>query len=110
MDYYLLDAADDSDDGGNDDCGRNPDEGDEEEKNENGDGCELVQQGVKAAYINRSLTDAQYDKVLKNAAFGIYKIIYVAPERMDSVSFINLCRRIKISISPVFMFFSPFLL
>lgn len=61
----------------------------------------LVQQGVKAAYINSSLTDTQYDKVLKNAALGIYKIIYVAPERLDSVSFINLCRRIKISMVAV---------
>lgn len=61
----------------------------------------LVQQGVKAAYINSSLTDTQYDKVLKNAALGIYKIIYVAPERLASVSFINLCRRIKISMVAV---------
>ena len=61
----------------------------------------LVQQGVEAAYINSSLTDTQYDKVLKNAAFGNYKIIYVAPERLDSVSFINLCRRIKISMVAV---------
>ncbi len=61
----------------------------------------LVQQGVKAAYINSSLTDTQYDKVLKNAALGIYKIIYVAPERLESVSFINLCRRIKNSMVAV---------
>lgn len=61
----------------------------------------LVQQGVKAAYINSSLTDTQYDKVLKNAALGIYKINYVAPERLESVSFINLCRRIKISMVAV---------
>lgn len=61
----------------------------------------LVQQGVKAAYINRSLTDTQYDKVLKNAALGSYKIIYVAPERLDSVSFINLYKRIKISMVAV---------
>mgnify|MGYP001155249236 CR=1 FL=1 len=61
----------------------------------------LVQQGIKAAYINSSLTDIQYDKVLKNAALGIYKIIYVAPERLDSVGFINLCRRIKISMVAV---------
>ena len=61
----------------------------------------LVQQGVKAAYINRSLTDTQYDKVLKNAALGSYKIIYVAPERLDSVGFVNLCRRIKISMVAV---------
>lgn len=61
----------------------------------------LVQQGVKAAYINRSLTDTQYDKVLKNAALGSYKIIYVAPERLDSVEFVNLCRRIEISMIAV---------
>lgn len=61
----------------------------------------LVQQGIKAAYINSSLTDTQYDKVLKNAALGIYKKIYVAPERLDSVGFINLCRRIKISMVAV---------
>lgn len=61
----------------------------------------LVQQGVKAAYINRSLTDTQYDKVLKNTALGSYKIIYIAPERLDSVSFINLCRRIEISMVAV---------
>ncbi len=61
----------------------------------------LVQQGLKAAYINSSLTDTQYDKVLKNVALGKYKIIYAAPERLDSVSFINLCRRIKISMVAV---------
>lgn len=61
----------------------------------------LVQQGVKAAYINRSLTDTQYDNVLKNAALGSYKIIYVAPERLDSVEFVNLCRRIEISMIAV---------
>lgn len=61
----------------------------------------LVQQGVKAAYINRSLTDTQYDKVLRNSSLGLYKIIYVAPERLDSVSFINLCRKIEISMVAV---------
>ena len=35
----------------------------------------LVQQGVSAAYLNRSLTDAQYVKALRNASGGKYKII-----------------------------------
>ena len=52
----------------------------------------LVQQGVSAAYLNRSLTESQYAKALKNAANGRYKIIYVAPERLESVSFMNMCR------------------
>ena len=51
----------------------------------------LVQQGVSAAYLNRSLTESQYAKALKNAANGRYKIIYVAPERLESVSFMNMC-------------------
>ena len=42
----------------------------------------LVQQGVRAAYLNSSLSDAQYRKALSNAAQGMYKIIYVAPERL----------------------------
>ena len=37
----------------------------------------LVQQGVSAAYLNRSLTEGQYNKALRNAANGQYKIIYV---------------------------------
>ncbi len=56
----------------------------------------LVQQGVRAAYLNSSLSDAQYRKALSNAAQGMYKIIYVAPERLVSLSFINFCKRIKI--------------
>ena len=52
----------------------------------------LVQQGVSAAYLNRSLTDAQYNRALRNAANGQYKIIYVAPERLESAAFLNMCR------------------
>ena len=61
----------------------------------------LVQQGVKAAYINSSLTDTQYDKVLKNAALGIYKIIYVAPERLCAPAFLGICRNLNISMVAV---------
>ena len=38
----------------------------------------LVQQGVSAAYLNRSLTETQYMKALRNASNGKYKIIYGA--------------------------------
>ena len=56
----------------------------------------LVQQGVSAAYLNRSLTDVQYNKALRNAANGQYKIIYVAPERLESAAFLNMCRCVMI--------------
>ena len=37
----------------------------------------LVSAGVRAAYINSSLTPGQYMKVLQNMRLGIYKIIYI---------------------------------
>ncbi|MDK2813483.1 MAG: ATP-dependent helicase RecQ [Clostridiales bacterium] len=51
----------------------------------------LVQAGVRAAYLNSSLSDAQYRKALQNAKQGLYKIIYVAPERLLTSSFLSLC-------------------
>ena len=61
----------------------------------------LVQQGVSAAYLNRSLTDAQYNRALRNAANGQYKIIYVAPERLESAAFLNMCRSVRIAMIAV---------
>ena len=61
----------------------------------------LVQQGVSAAYLNRSLTEGQYNKALRNAANGQYKIIYVAPERLESRRFISMCENIRISMIAV---------
>lgn len=42
----------------------------------------LVAAGVKAAYLNSSLTDGQKALMLRRACEGWYKIIYVAPERL----------------------------
>lgn len=61
----------------------------------------LVQSGISAAYINSSLNQAQYFRVLENAALGKYKIIYVAPERLVVPEFTELCYKIKISMVAV---------
>lgn len=58
----------------------------------------LVQSGVAAAYINSSLSPNQYSKVLQNTVAGKYKIIYVAPERLATREFSNVCERIEISL------------
>lgn len=47
----------------------------------------LNQSGVRAAYLNSSLTPAQYTKALSNAYAGTYRLIYVAPERLATESF-----------------------
>ena len=61
----------------------------------------LVQSGVAAAYINSSLTHAQYLKVLQNTENGKYKIIYVAPERLCAPAFLRICRNLNISMVAV---------
>lgn len=49
----------------------------------------LNQAGVHAAYLNSSLTAGQYRKALGFAKEGRYKIIYVAPERLVTDSFMD---------------------
>lgn len=61
----------------------------------------LVQSGVAAAYINSSLTHAQYLKVLQNTKNGKYKIIYAAPERLCAPAFLGICRNLNISMVAV---------
>jgi ATP-dependent DNA helicase RecQ len=61
----------------------------------------LVQNGVKAAYINSSLSPAQYNKVIERANGGWYKIIYVAPERLTAAGFLDFCLNNNISLIAV---------
>ena len=58
----------------------------------------LTQNGIKAAYLNSSLTYAQYLKVIENVRHGIYKIIYVAPERLAVPDFLTACEDIKVDL------------
>jgi len=53
--------------------------------------------GVKATYINSSLSSSQFELVYKNAKEGVFKIIYVAPERLETDSFVKLLNEINIS-------------
>ena len=57
--------------------------------------------GVHAAYINSSLTEGQYRKAMEYASYGRYKLIYVAPERLMTESFLELARKIEISMVAV---------
>ena len=58
----------------------------------------LVQSGVSAAFINSILTPRQSELALYRAANGIYKIIYVAPERLTAPSFLEFARKADISL------------
>lgn len=53
--------------------------------------------GVPAAYINSTLNGAQIQAVYRNLLAGQYKIVYVAPERLDYAGFGNVAARLPIS-------------
>ena len=57
----------------------------------------LLQNGVRAAYLNSSLTPRQYALALEHARRGTYKIIYVAPERLLTDSFLSFAKGAKIA-------------
>lgn len=61
----------------------------------------LNQAGVHAAYINSSLTENQIRAALLYAAQGKYKIIYVAPERLNTMRFLDFACQADISMVTV---------
>ena len=61
----------------------------------------LVQAGVAAAFLNNSLTDNQKALMLHRAREGWYKIIYVAPERLEMPGFQRLVQEREISMVTV---------
>ena len=61
----------------------------------------LVQSGAAAAYLNSSLSAGQYAKALQNMAAGKYKIVYVAPERLETPDFLEICAHLDIAMLAV---------
>ena len=53
--------------------------------------------GRHAAYLNSSLTTAQYYKALGYAREGRYPIIYVAPERLMTETFLDFAMHVDIA-------------
>lgn len=61
----------------------------------------LCDNGIKAAYINSSLSENQIYTVLRRAKAGMYKIIYAAPERLESAGFLDFAQSTEISMLTV---------
>ena len=61
----------------------------------------LRESGINAAYINSSLSAAEYFRTMDRAANSEYKIIYVAPERLSADDFLRLSENVQISMVTV---------
>ncbi len=61
----------------------------------------LKESGISAAYINSSMTAAEYYRTLEAAKNSEYKILYVAPERLAADDFLELSECVHISMVTV---------
>lgn len=61
----------------------------------------LKASGIPAAYINSSLTPGQQQEAIRRAVNGLYRIIYVAPERLEVPAFISFARQARLSLIAV---------
>lgn len=61
----------------------------------------LTQNGVSAAFLNSALSSEEYMLTLQMARNRVYKLLYVAPERLDSEGFLNFASHTEISMITV---------
>ena len=61
----------------------------------------LKELGINAAFINSTLDNGEFLQILEGIRANSYKIVYVAPERLNTDSFINLVKDIRISLVAV---------
>ena len=57
--------------------------------------------GVSAAFINSALSESAFFETVSRAKQGMYKLIYVAPERLVTEGFLNLAKEVPISMITV---------
>ena len=61
----------------------------------------LNEAGVQAAFMNSYLSEKDYNETIRRARQGVYKIIYIAPERLVTEGFLALAKSVPISMVTV---------
>lgn len=56
---------------------------------------------IKAAVIHSGLSSPEIKTVLDNAVYGAYKFLYISPERLDSVFFIEKLKQMQVNLLTV---------
>lgn len=61
----------------------------------------LRQSGIEAACIHSGMDEKEYWDIVQGARFGQYKLLYVAPERLETDGFLSLISSVRISLVAV---------
>ncbi|QKS70541.1 DNA helicase RecQ [Paenalkalicoccus suaedae] len=62
---------------------------------------ELAEAGIDATFINSSLSASEVSARLDEVNLGLQKLIYIAPERLESPSFMRMLQKLPISLVAV---------
>lgn len=57
----------------------------------------LLEAGIPAAYMNSSLSYKEYSETEERLLAGEYKLVYIAPERLESTEFLTIMEKIHLS-------------
>lgn len=61
----------------------------------------LIQAGIPATFINSTLTAEEVRETIAEVQNGQYRLLYIAPERLESQSFLNQLKRVKVPLIAV---------
>lgn len=61
----------------------------------------LIQAGISATFINSTLTAEEVRETMEEVQNGQYGLLYIAPERLESQSFLNQLKRVKVPLIAV---------
>ncbi|CAM3834405.1 DNA helicase RecQ [Alkalicoccus chagannorensis] len=62
---------------------------------------ELKEAGIHATFINSSLSAAETQSRLESVRIGVYKLVFVAPERLEAPSFLRMLKQCPVSLLAV---------
>ncbi|PFA62099.1 DNA helicase RecQ [Bacillus sp. AFS015802] len=61
----------------------------------------LIHQGIPATYINSTLSTSEVENRMEEISLGEYKLVYIAPERLESFGFVRFLNTLPIPLVAV---------
>ncbi|WP_197489754.1 DNA helicase RecQ [Rossellomorea aquimaris] len=61
----------------------------------------LIHQGIPATYINSTLSTSEVEKRMEEISLGEFKLVYIAPERLESFGFVRFLNTLPIPLVAV---------
>ncbi|OIJ14746.1 ATP-dependent DNA helicase RecQ [Anaerobacillus alkalilacustris] len=57
----------------------------------------LTSNGIPAVFINSTLSQIEQDDIMNDLKQGVYKLVYISPERLESITFVKFLKQLPIT-------------